>query len=165
MVRYVLSVVLLVGLASPARGEDACTATVAKVCPQSRGDLLVLSCMRAHEAEIAAACPGDLDAVLAKARELGADCDADAAKLCKDVQPGQGRVATCLKDKESFLSSSCQAAFNEWRLMRMRLTSACAGEIGKLCQMVPEGGGRVWTCLKKNEKDLGSDCRDALKKL
>ena len=165
MVRHVLVVAALLTLAAEARGEDACTAEVNRLCPRSRGDLLVLGCLRANEAAISAACKGDLDLLLAKAKEIGADCEGDVQKLCKDVAPGEGRVATCLKDNESRLSTSCQSAFNEWRMGRMKLTAACAGDVGKWCPQVPEGGGRILRCLREHERELGSDCRSALNKL
>jgi hypothetical protein len=31
--------------------------------------------------------------------------------------------------------------------------------------MVPEGAGRIITCLREHEKELTSDCRDVVKKL
>jgi Golgi apparatus protein 1 len=165
MPRHALLAAALLALATAAGAEDACTAAVNRLCPRSRGDLLVLGCLRSHEAELQAACRGDLDLLLAKARDIGADCEGDVAKLCKDVQPGEGRVATCLKDNESHLSSGCQSAFNEWRLLRMELTAACAGDVGRWCKDVPPGAGRVWRCLEEHEAQLGSDCRSALKKL
>lgn len=165
MVRYILVAFSLLTLSPEARGEDPCAAEVARLCPRSRGDLVLLGCLRSHEQELSQACKGDLDAVLAKAREIGADCEGDVYKLCREVKPGEGRVATCLKENESFLSSSCQSAFNEWRLKRMELMSACAGDVGRLCQTVPEGGGRIWRCLKERAADLTSECRSALQKL
>ncbi len=34
-------------------------------------------------------------------------CAEDAAKFCKDVKPGEGRVAACLKEHEKELSQAC----------------------------------------------------------
>lgn len=35
-------------------------------------------------------------------------CAEDAAKFCKDVKPGEGRVAACLKEHEKELSPACK---------------------------------------------------------
>jgi hypothetical protein len=165
VIRHHCLLAVLLAIAPEARAEDACSAEVARLCPRSRGDVLLLGCLRANEREIAKACQGDLEAVLAKARSIATACDGDVKRLCKDVEPGEGRVATCLKDRESELSQSCQGAFNAWRLKRMEFTAACAGDVGRLCRDVPEGAGRVWTCLKEKERELGSDCRAAMEKL
>jgi hypothetical protein len=165
MARYVWLAAALLATAANARGEDPCAAEVERLCPRARGDALLVGCLRSHQQELSKACKGDLDAVLAKAKEIAADCEGDVYRLCRDVEPGEGRVAACLRNNESHLSQSCQAAFNEWRLMRMDLVAACAGDIGRLCRDVPEGGGRIWGCLKANLKDLSSDCRAAVQKL
>jgi hypothetical protein len=152
-------------LAPATRAEDPCAAEVSRVCPRSRGDLDTLACLRQHEAEISGACKGDLEAVLAKARSISADCEGDVYRLCKDVPPGEGRVAACLKSKESQLSQACQSAFNDWRVQNMELTAACSGDVGRFCKTVPPGGGRIWVCLKGKLPELTSDCRAAVQKL
>ena len=45
------------------------------------------------------------DASAEKAR--GGACGADMAKFCKDVKPGGGRIADCLKEHEKDLSKDC----------------------------------------------------------
>jgi hypothetical protein len=42
-------------------------------------------------------------------RQAIAACEADLAKYCAAVQPGQGRVAKCLKDNKENLSAACKA--------------------------------------------------------
>ncbi len=56
-------------------------------------------------------------------------CAADIQKLCKDVKPGEGRIAACLKENGKKLSKSCserQAAVKE-RGARGGKKSAMAG--------------------------------------
>jgi hypothetical protein len=36
-------------------------------------------------------------------------CSTDIQKYCKDVTPGQGRLASCMKDHAAELSSGCKA--------------------------------------------------------
>jgi Cysteine rich repeat len=42
-------------------------------------------------------------------------CKADVEKLCPGVQPGEGRVAACLKGKHRQMSDGCKAAIKEQR--------------------------------------------------
>lgn len=44
----------------------------------------------------------------AAAEKKQGPCAADAAKFCKDVKPGEGRVAACLKEHEKELSQACR---------------------------------------------------------
>jgi hypothetical protein len=39
---------------------------------------------------------------------LAEACRADVGKLCKDVQPGEGRVHKCLRDNNEKLSQACK---------------------------------------------------------
>lgn len=38
----------------------------------------------------------------------GGACAGDIAKFCKDLQPGGGRIANCLKEHQTELSPECQ---------------------------------------------------------
>lgn len=38
------------------------------------------------------------------------ECSADVEKLCQGVQPGGGRIASCLRQNESQLSAPCKDA-------------------------------------------------------
>ena len=42
-------------------------------------------------------------------------CKADVEKLCPGVQPGEGRIAACLKGKHRQLSDGCKTAIKEQR--------------------------------------------------
>lgn len=49
-------------------------------------------------------------ALAQQAPENARACRADVEKFCKDVQPGGGRVAQCMKQHESELSDACKSA-------------------------------------------------------
>ncbi|HTN52882.1 MAG TPA: cysteine rich repeat-containing protein [Anaeromyxobacter sp.] len=151
-------------LASPARAEDPCAAEAARVCSKARGDQVVLGCLRSSEKELSAACRAELSVFLRIAAEYGEGCQADAYRLCRDVE-GEERVLQCLKDNEAYLSSSCQGAFNKVRMVRSQIQASCAGDVGQFCRDVPEGSGRVVTCLRAHLKELTSDCRGVVEKL
>jgi hypothetical protein len=160
-----LLAVLIASTSLPAFAEDPCAAAAAHLCSRAKGEVAVLGCLRSHDKELTPACRAELSALLKIAEEYGKDCEADAKRLCAEVARGEGRLLQCLKDNESFLSQSCQGAFNRVRLERSRLQAGCAGDVGRFCRDVPEGAGRILACLRRHEKELSSDCRDVVRKL
>jgi len=160
-----LLALLLVSTSLPALAEDPCAAAAARYCSRAKGETALLGCLRGHDKELAPACQAELSSLLIIAEEYGKDCEADAQRLCAETPPGEGRLLRCLHDQESFLSQSCQAAFNRIRLERSKIQASCAGDVGRLCRDVPEGSGRILACLRRHQKELSSDCRDAVGKL
>ena len=89
-------------------------------------------------------------------------CAADAARLCKDVQPGHGRVAICLSEHSAELAPGCKqhiemvmAHMNE----KMDMHADCAADAQKLCSDVPAGQGRVAFCLGEHTNELSPACK------
>lgn len=57
-----------------------------------------------------------LSSAYAQEQEAPAEaCKEDAAKLCPDVKPGQGRIAACLKEHKEDVSKACKKAVAEHR--------------------------------------------------
>ena len=122
MVRQVCLAAILLAASANVRGDDSCSTEVAtRLCPKSRGDLLLLSCLRSHETEIARACKGDADALLATEREIAAECEGDASRLCIGVTPG-GRSAS------SPVSGTTKASFR--RAANLLSTIGGSGVLG-----------------------------------
>ena len=48
-------------------------------------------------------------------RTVGATCRADIRKYCEGLQPGGGRIATCLGANRDKLSGDCRLAFDAIR--------------------------------------------------
>jgi len=98
-----------------------------------------------------------------RTQELGTGaCRADAEKLCKDVQPGDGRMARCLKQHEASVSAECKEAMAQARQKMQALREACRADAKQYCRGVKSGHGRMLTCLKQNEAKLSSGCRTAM---
>ena len=96
---------------------------------------------------------------------LGADakpCADDIAKLCKDVQPGGGRIAKCLKEHEGELSGACRGHQAEVRKQVKEAFQACQDDVSQWCTDVKPGGGRIVACLKGHEAELSAECREKL---
>ena len=107
----VLSLLLSV---SAAQAEDkekprACRADVAKLCKGIQpGGGRIAMCLKQHESELSPGCRETIAEAKEQIKEFAEACKPDAEKLCKNVQPGQGRVARCLVEHKDQLSASCR---------------------------------------------------------
>ena len=60
--------------------------------------------------------------------DLHAACEPDAKQLCADVNPGEGRVQDCLRDKAVSVSWECQEELFRQVLLRHRAPLGCQGQ-------------------------------------
>ncbi len=86
-------------------------------------------------------------------------CAGDVQKFCKDVQPGAGRIARCLKEHENDLSLACKRQMAEVKKGVHEFREACEDDVLRLCAGVKPGGGRIIKCLKENENELSPECK------
>ena len=70
----------------------------------------------------------------AEEREGSGACRADVQKLCKEVQPGGGRMAACLKQHESAISPGCRERMAEARKEGKDVAEACKADSEALCK-------------------------------
>jgi cysteine rich repeat protein len=89
-------------------------------------------------------------------------CAEDAAKFCKDVQPGRGSMAQCLKEHESELSAVCKEHIAQMKQRGRQINEACRDDIAKLCKDVKPGRGRIAQCLREHREELSPGCRENL---
>ncbi|MDA8137082.1 MAG: cysteine rich repeat-containing protein [Desulfobacteraceae bacterium] len=91
-------------------------------------------------------------------------CSTDVSQFCKDVQPGGGRIAGCLKQHESELTPECkahiQASAKRWKDVH----ETCKDDVEKLCSGIKPGGGRIAKCLKTHENEVSQECKDSIAK-
>jgi len=89
-------------------------------------------------------------------------CAEDAAKYCKDIQPGEGRMARCMKEHENELSAACREHIAQMKHWGKEIHEACQDDAMKLCKDVKPGGGRIARCLKEHREELSPGCREKL---
>lgn len=92
-------------------------------------------------------------------------CKADVEKLCKDVQPGEGRVVACLKEHKAEVSPKCTSFMKEVQHGLKQVTEACEPDVEKYCFDAPIGKGGLASCLQKHSADLSPACKEAVAKV
>ena len=92
-------------------------------------------------------------------------CKADMDKFCKDVKPGGGAIAKCMKEHAADLSAECKASSQEMKGHMKDAKDACAADIQKFCETTHPGGGRIIQCLKQHSSDVSQGCKDSIEKM
>ena len=82
-------------------------------------------------------------------------CMDDAKRLCPDVQPGQGRVAACLKQHKDELSPGCKANISKFR----EGAQSCQADVERLCPGTKPGPERH-ACMQQHKDDVSPECRE-----
>ena len=83
-------------------------------------------------------------------------CAADIKKTCANIEPGGGRIATCLKENLTNLSDVCKTRLAEVAA-RAR---ACRADVKKQCSSAKRRVQKV-VCIKDALANLGNDCKAA----
>jgi hypothetical protein len=92
------------------KAPGPCEDDVANFCKDVKpGGGSIIKCLKEHENELSAVCKTHLQEAKQKREEKAKICESDVAKFCKDVKPGGGRIAKCLKEHEAELSGECKA--------------------------------------------------------
>jgi hypothetical protein len=168
-----------------------CKGDIAKFCGGVQaGGGKIIACLKEHEAELADTCKGALGGPPrarippepAKAGEPGKasgsvggptpewgpmkgmqrSCGADIEKLCKEVQPGHGRVVACLNEHVGELSAQCKPLVTKVAARMsepMEAHGDCAEDLKKLCADVKPGSGRMGLCLGEHSAELSPACK------
>lgn len=104
--------------------KDGCKKELESYCKAvTPGEGRALACLFAHEDKLSGRCEYALyDAAAQLERAIGAltyvanECKTDLEKHCAAIEPGEGRLAECLKRNEKKISSRCQQAMKDIKL-------------------------------------------------
>jgi len=94
----------------------------------------------------------------ALAQQAAKPCAGDIKTLCAGVQPGQGRIKTCISGHLSELSAACQE-----RVLTVAVTrNVCKGDVDKLCAGIAPGTGGIRSCIKSRMAEVSGPCKNAM---
>jgi hypothetical protein len=103
--------------AAIAKIRKACDADIKSFCSKvTPGEGRLALCMLAHEDQVSDGCfatvfdvADNIDLALSNISRAADVCEDEIDKHCANVEPGEGRIAQCLIDKEAELASACRA--------------------------------------------------------
>jgi len=139
-------------------------------------------CLRHHRDEIGFSrqCKDSLDQFsmdtlgdIRLVKDLSVGCAAEVETLCMGIEPGEGRVISCLQEKRTMISSSgCRDALlritgmatDDWR-MDFGVYNACKQDVSEYCNGIEPGQGRVHKCLRANMDRISPRCKMMQRKL
>jgi hypothetical protein len=105
--------------------EKSCARDIKKYCRTvTPGEGRMIYCLQAHEDKISAKCAfelGDASTSVQTSADALKDaviaCKAEITGVCGKVLPGQGRIATCLRENKSGASAGCAEAIRKVEAM------------------------------------------------
>jgi hypothetical protein len=101
--------------------KNACKDDAKKFCAGIRGGRgRIWSCLKQNEAALTPACQVHLqqmkERLEKKKEQVTSACYEDKEKFCKDVLPGDGRIARCMQEHREQLTPACQETLKKNRL-------------------------------------------------
>jgi hypothetical protein len=85
-------------------------------------------------------------------------CGAELQKHCAGVEPGEGRLRSCVKDHFTEFSEPCKQAL----LSNVAVVKACKADVQRTCADIQPGGGRIQACMKDHFAEYSDPCRQAI---
>jgi hypothetical protein len=103
------ALILWAGASVYAQTSPPCAEEIAKFCKDiepCKG--LLMDCLKEHGSELSPTCKSKVEEANKRLEEAEKACAEDIQKFCKDIQPGGGRIAKCLKEHACDLSPACR---------------------------------------------------------
>ena len=117
-------------------------------------------------------CAIALSAVPSSAQGVLEACEPELLEYCGEIEPGHGRVLSCLYANETRISETCGEAFVDIAdiidglFFTIGSTLAiCAADLEKHCTGTQFGGGRLISCLSEVQTDLEPECGSIVSEL
>jgi len=85
-------------------------------------------------------------------------CGAEIEQHCGGVQPGDGKIRTCVKEHFAAFSEPCKQAL----LSSVAVVKACKADVQRTCAGVQPGGGRIQACMKEHFAEYSEPCKQSI---
>jgi Cysteine rich repeat len=85
-------------------------------------------------------------------------CGPELQQHCGGVEPGEGRIRTCVEEHFAGFSEPCKQAL----LGSVTVVKACKADVQRTCPDVQPGGGRIQTCMKDHFAEYSKPCKQAI---
>jgi hypothetical protein len=146
--------------AGSARAENACQADIDKLCQGIQpGEGRILACLKTNKAKVSQPCQKQLATVASAAKEVSKRCEEDVLSFCSSVKPGHGAVLKCLAQNEARLQPQCQEVVAGAKERAAEFKKNCGADAKKLCAGIPQGQGKILSCLMSKKADLSPKCQ------
>ena len=86
----------------------------------SPGDGKIITCMKEYWAELSQSCKYHHMKIKEQMKQTHDACKTDIEKSCKDIKPGEGRIAKCLYEHQKDLSNDCQTQIEKNKAARKK---------------------------------------------
>ena len=85
-------------------------------------------------------------------------CTADIRAFCGGVQPGEGRLRSCVREQFGHFSEPCKQAL----LSSVAVVRICKTDFQRTCPNVEPGSGSIQACMREHFTEYSQACREAL---
>lgn len=85
-------------------------------------------------------------------------CGPELQQHCAGIEPGEGRLRTCVKENFAAFSEPCKQAM----LSSVAVVRACKADVQRTCPDIPPGGGRIQACMKDHFAEYSESCKQAI---
>lgn len=154
-----LTLFTIILTASYASAEGPCDEDLKEYCADVKGgEGRRAVCLWKHRYELSDSCKEQIEADRSRAKGAEEACNSDIEKYCKDVEPGEGRVAACLVANQDKLSMACHKVVRVTKKRSQRGFAACKEDAKKLCNAIEPGKGRILACLNEKKTELSVGC-------
>jgi Golgi apparatus protein 1 len=91
-------------------------------------------------------------------------CADETRRMCQGIEPGDGRIVSCLRARWGDLSQACRDRLDQAASKAEVQLLVCEPDLFRFCSTVPAKRDATLACLAANMASLTADCRDVVQR-